>query len=49
MIVISNDLDELTGISDRIGTMLQGRLIEIVGNDENAHWRIGLLMTGAAG
>jgi simple sugar transport system ATP-binding protein len=48
MIVISNELDELAAVSDRIGVMFQGRLNGIVGNDENANRKIGLLMTGAA-
>ena len=48
MIVISNELDELAAVSDRIGVMFQGRLNGIVANDENANRRIGLLMTGAA-
>jgi simple sugar transport system ATP-binding protein len=48
MIVISNELDELAAVSDRIGVMFQGRLNGVVANDENANRRIGLLMTGAA-
>jgi simple sugar transport system ATP-binding protein len=48
MIVISNELDELGAVSDRIGVMFQGRLNGVVANDENANRRIGLLMTGAA-
>jgi ABC-type uncharacterized transport system ATPase subunit len=48
MIVISNELDELAAVSDRIAIMFQGRLNGIVANDENADRRIGLLMTGAA-
>jgi ABC-type uncharacterized transport system ATPase subunit len=48
MIVISNELDELAAVSDRIAVMFQGRLNGIVPNDENADRRIGLLMTGAA-
>ena len=48
MIVISNELDELAAVSDRIGVMFQGRLNGIVANDENADRKIGLLMTGAA-
>jgi ABC-type uncharacterized transport system ATPase subunit len=48
MIVISNELDELAAVSDRIAVMFQGRLNGIVLNDETADRRIGLLMTGAA-
>jgi simple sugar transport system ATP-binding protein len=48
MIVISNELDELAAVSDRIAVMFQGRLNGVVANDENADRKIGLLMTGAA-
>ncbi len=48
MIVISNELDELAAVSDRIGVMFQGRLNGIVKSDENANLEIGRLMTGAA-
>jgi ABC-type uncharacterized transport system ATPase subunit len=48
MIVISNELDELAAVSDRIGVMFRGGLNGIVANDENANRRIGVLMTGAA-
>jgi general nucleoside transport system ATP-binding protein len=48
MIVISNELDELAALSDRIGVMFRGRLNGIVANDENANREVGLLMTGAA-
>jgi general nucleoside transport system ATP-binding protein len=48
IIVISNELDELAAVSDRIGVMFRGRLNGIVANEENADHRIGLLMTGAA-
>ncbi len=47
-IVISNELDELLELSDRIGVMFQGRLAGIVDNKANAERQIGLLMTGAA-
>ncbi len=48
MVVISNELEELAAVSDRIAVMFQGRLTGIVANDDNADRRIGLLMTGAA-
>jgi general nucleoside transport system ATP-binding protein len=48
MIVISNELDELTATSDRIAVMFRGRFTGIVANDEAADRRVGLLMTGAA-
>jgi simple sugar transport system ATP-binding protein len=47
-IVISNELDELLELADRIGVMFQGQLAGIVENAANAERQIGLLMTGAA-
>ena len=47
VIMISTDLDELLEISDRIGVMLQGRLVGIVENDDGAANKIRRLMTGA--
>lgn len=47
IIVISNELDELTAVSDRIAVMFQGRLNGLVPNDDDAGRKIGLLMTGA--
>ena len=46
-ILISNELDELIELSDRIGVMYQGRLAGIVDNTDDAVTRIGRLMTGA--
>ncbi len=47
-ILISNELDELLELCDRIGVMYQGRLNGIVENTAGAEIEIGLLMTGAA-
>ncbi|MHA1564286.1 MAG: putative B6 ABC transporter ATP-binding protein [Alphaproteobacteria bacterium] len=47
-ILISNELDELVELCDRIGVMYQGRLNGIVDNVEGADIQIGLLMTGAS-
>ena len=47
-ILISNELDELFELCDRIGVMYQGRLNGIVDNVAGAEIQIGLLMTGAA-
>ncbi len=45
-IVISNDLDELLDLSDRIAVLFQGRLVGIVENEPGAEQRIGELMVG---
>jgi simple sugar transport system ATP-binding protein len=47
-VLISTELDELIELCDRIGVMVQGRLVGIVDNGEGAEERVGLLMTGAA-
>jgi len=47
VMMISTDLDELLEISDRIGVMLQGRLVGIVENDDGAANKVRRLMTGA--
>ena len=46
-ILISNELDELIELADRIAVMFQGRLVGIVDNTDEAVTRIGRLMTGA--
>ncbi|MDE0202517.1 MAG: ATP-binding cassette domain-containing protein, partial [Rhodospirillaceae bacterium] len=45
-ILISTDLDEILELSDRIGVMLDGRLVGIVENDGDAARRVGELMIG---
>ena len=45
-ILISTDLDEILELSDRIGVMLDGRLVGIVNNDDDAARRVGELMIG---
>lgn len=46
-ILISNELDELIELSDRIAVMYQGRLTGIVDNQADVVAQIGRLMTGA--
>ncbi len=46
-ILISNELDELIELADRIAVLHQGRMPGIVDNGEDAVSRIGRLMTGA--
>jgi ABC-type uncharacterized transport system ATPase subunit len=47
VIVISQDLDELFEISDRIAAMVHGRLSESVPMEEMTRERVGLMMGGA--
>ena len=45
-ILISTDLDEILELADRIGVMLDGRMVGIVANDGEAVHRVGELMIG---
>ena len=45
-ILISTDLDEILELADRIGVMLDGRMVGIVANDGDAARRVGELMIG---
>ena len=45
-ILISTDLDEILELADRIGVMLDGRMVGIVENDGDAVRRVGELMIG---
>lgn len=45
-IFISTDLDEILELADRVGVMLDGRMVGIVVNDGEAARRVGELMIG---
>jgi ABC-type uncharacterized transport system ATPase subunit len=45
-LVISEDLDEVFALSDRIAVMFEGRIMAIVDRDKSTRERIGLLMAG---
>jgi simple sugar transport system ATP-binding protein len=47
VLVISQDLDELTEIADRIAVMFHGRLSPPLGAAEVTREKLGLLMGGA--
>jgi len=46
-ILISEDLDEVLGLSDRIAVMYEGQIIAIVPRQDAERSQIGLLMAGA--
>jgi ABC-type uncharacterized transport system ATPase subunit len=46
VLLISEDLEELLGISDRIAVMFEGRIMDILRVEEAAPEHIGLLMAG---
>jgi len=48
VIVISNDLDELIDLSDRVAVLFEGRIAGILDNGPDAAMRIGQLLVGAA-
>lgn len=45
-LVISEDLDEVMALSDRIAVMFDGKIIGIVDRDQATREKIGLMMTG---
>ena len=45
-LVISEDLDEVMALSDRIAVMFEGKIMGIVDRDEATRESIGLMMTG---
>jgi len=46
VMLISEDLDEILALSDRIAVMYEGRVMDIVPRDEATPERLGLLMAG---
>ena len=48
VVLLSEDLDELLALSDRIGVLFRGRLLRTVDGAEATRERIGLLMGGAS-
>ena len=47
MLVISEDLDEILVLSDRIAVMSEGRILAVMDRSEATIQRIGLLMAGS--
>ncbi len=48
-LVISEDLDEIMALSDRIAVMFDGRIMGILDREEATREKIGLMMTGEFG
>ncbi len=48
ILLVSEDLDEIMMMSDRIAVMYEGRIMGIVNADEVTHEEIGLMMTGTS-
>ena len=46
MLLISEDLDELLGLCDRIAVIFSGRILGELSAAEATHESLGLLMTG---
>ena len=46
--LISEDLDEIRTLSDRIAVMYEGRIIGIVDRDQATVEQIGLMMAGVS-
>lgn len=49
ILLISEDLDELMALADRIAVIYEGNIIDIVDRDEAQADRLGLLMAGGVG
>jgi len=47
VVLLSEDLDELLRLSDRIGVLFRGRLLRTLEAGEATRERVGLLMGGA--
>ena len=48
ILLISEDLDEILALSDRIAVMYEGQIIGIVERDQVTVEQIGLMMTGVS-
>ena len=46
-LLISEDLDEILALSDRIAVLYEGRVMDIIPRSEATAERLGLLMAGA--
>jgi simple sugar transport system ATP-binding protein len=48
VLVISEDLDELHALCDRIGVLFRGRLVDVLDAEDATSDRLGVMMTGEA-
>lgn len=48
ILLISEDLDEVTGLSDRIAVMFEGRIMGVLDREKATVERLGLLMAGVS-
>ena len=48
VILISEDLEELYEMADRIGVLYEGKIVGVVSNAEFTYDKVGLMMTGSA-
>ena len=48
ILLISEDLDEVTGLSDRIAVMFEGRIMGVFDRENATVERLGLLMAGVS-
>jgi simple sugar transport system ATP-binding protein len=49
ILLISEDLEELLALSDRIAVMYEGRIVGLLDSGEASVARLGMMMTGAEG
>jgi len=48
VLLVSAELDEILALSDRIGVLYRGRLVEVVDRDDATRQRLGLAMAGGS-
>ena len=49
VMLLSEDLDEILALSDRIAVMYEGRIVGIVDGDDADVTELGLMMAGSTG
>jgi simple sugar transport system ATP-binding protein len=47
VLVVSAELDEVLGLSDRVAVMFDGKIVAMLSSEEATRERVGLLMAGA--
>ncbi len=46
MLLVSSELDEIMGLSDRIAVMYRGKIVDVLASGEATKEKVGLLMAG---
>ena len=46
VLLVSSELDEIMGLSDRIAVMYRGKIVDILSTEKTTKEKVGLLMAG---